>query len=236
MPRLPRLDLVGYPQHVIQRGNNRNVCFVSDEDYVAYAHWLREASEKYQVAIHAWVFMTNHVHLLVTPRVVGGVSKMMQSLGRRYVRYFNRVYGRTGTLWEGRFKSCLIDSERYLLECYRYIELNPVRANMVDEPSAYRWSSYCVNGLGKDSKLCTPHREYLALGCDKASRLTAYRELFQTQVSPQLIDDLRKVTQHGLVLGRSDFIEQIEALTKRKLTLPRLGRPLKNSVKDVSFF
>ena len=128
MPRKPRFNLIGIPQHVIQRGNNRQVCFASDEDFAAYAHWLHEYSIKFQVSIHAWVFMTNHVHLLMTPATKDGISKLMQSLGRRYVQYFNYTYKRTGTLWEGRFKSCVVDADNYLLLCQRYIELNPVRA------------------------------------------------------------------------------------------------------------
>ena len=128
MARLPRICLPGIPQHVIQRGNNRQVCFASDEDFAAYAHWLHEYSIKFQVSIHAWGFMTNHVHLLMTPATKDGISKLMQSLGRRYVQYFNYTYKRTGTLWEGRFKSCVVDADNYLLLCQRYIELNPVRA------------------------------------------------------------------------------------------------------------
>jgi len=135
MARLPRICLPGIPQHIIQRGNNRQVCFASEEDFAAYAHWLGEASIKNNVAIHAWVFMTNHVHLLVTPESQDGISRMMQTLGRRYVRYFNYTYKRTGTLWEGRFKSCVVDADNYLLTCQRYIELNPVRANMVEHPA-----------------------------------------------------------------------------------------------------
>lgn len=148
MARLHRLSPAGIPQHVIQRGNNRQACFNSDEDFAAYAYWLKEYADKYQVQIHAWVFMTNHVHLLVTPIKESAVSQMMQSLGRCYVRYYNKTYQRSGTLWEGRFKSCLIESSGYLLQCYRYIELNPVRALMVSDPSEYRWSSYRSNGLG----------------------------------------------------------------------------------------
>jgi len=155
MARLPRLCLSGIPQHIIQRGSNRQACFASAEDFAAYANWLQECADKYDVAVHAWVFMTNHVHLLVTPSSSDGVSKMMQTLGRYYVRYFNNTYRRTGTLWEGRFKSCVIDAEEYLLTCYRYIELNPVRAGMVESPSDYAWSSYGANGLGIDTKLCT---------------------------------------------------------------------------------
>jgi len=139
MARLSRISPINRPVHLIQRGNNRQACFVSDEDHGAYAGWLKEYSPKYKVEIHAWVMMTNHVHLLCTPRQEGGVSKMMQSLGRRYVQYFNFEYRRSGTLCKGRFKSCLIQEERYLLEVYRYIELNPVRAEMVTDPGEYPW-------------------------------------------------------------------------------------------------
>ena len=141
MAQLPRVSPEGIPQHVIQRGNNRQVCFASDDDFRAYASWLKDYAKKYQVAIHAWVFMTNHVHLLCTPHQVQGVSLMMQSLGRQYVRYFNASYKRTGTLWEGRYKSCLVQEDGYLLHLYRYIELNPVRADMVDDPANYPWSA-----------------------------------------------------------------------------------------------
>ena len=164
MARLPRICLPGIPQHIIQRGTNRQVCFASEEDLSAYAHWLEESAKKNQVAIHAWVFMTNHVHLLVTPQTSNGVSRMMQTLGRHYVRYFNYTYQRTGTLWEGRFKSCVIDAEEYLLTCQRYIELNPVRAGMVDSPEDYVWSSYRANGLGANVKMHTPHVLYQSLG------------------------------------------------------------------------
>lgn len=228
MARKPRLDLPDFAQHIIQRGNNRQVCFVSEEDFSMYAHHLHRASEKYGVDVHAWVFMTNHVHLLVTPKTAGAVSKMMQSVGRSYVRYFNYTYQRTGTLWEGRFKSCLIDTERYLLECYRYIELNPVRAGMVTDPSQYKWSSYCVNALGKASKLSSPHTLYLNLGNHTQERLQAYRELFRYQLDDNMIEDIREVTQKGLVLGRDDFVDQIEKLTARKLEVRGAGRPKKN--------
>ena len=126
MARLNRICPVGVPQHIIQRGNNRQVCFAGEQDFAAYAVWLKDYSKKYQVDIHAWVLMTNHVHLLCTPRVENAVSSMMQAIGRQYVRYFNFSYKRTGTLWEGRFKSCLVDEESYLLQLYRYIELTPL--------------------------------------------------------------------------------------------------------------
>lgn len=152
MARLPRICLPDIPQHVIQRGNNRQACFGSDEDYAAYAHWLEEYARKFRVAIHAWVFMTNHVHLLLTPETDEGVSRLMQTLGRKYVRYFNYTYKRSGTLWEGRFKSCVVEAENYLLLCQRYIELNPVRAGMVEAPGDYIWSSYRANGLGQPAR------------------------------------------------------------------------------------
>lgn len=230
MARKPRLDLAGVSQHIIQRGNNRDICFVANDDYAAYAHWLQEASQKYGVAVHAWVFMTNHVHLLVTPTVKGAVSKMMQSIGRRYVQYFNHTYRRSGTLWEGRFKSCLVDSEQYLLECYRYIELNPVRAGMVDEPSEYRWSSYCTNALGKASKLCTPHEMYLDLGITVEDRLEAYRGLFRHHLDSNMVKRLRDVTHKGLVFGRDDFVRKIEALLDMRLVSRKAGRPNKSGL------
>lgn len=148
MTRLPRICLPRIPQHVIQRGNNRQACFGSEEDFAAYAHWLDEYARKFRVAIHAWVFMSNHVHLLLTPETENGVSRLMQALGRHYVRYFNYTYRRSGTLWEGRFKSCVVEAESYLLTCQRYVELNPVRAGMVEAPGDYTWSSFRANGLG----------------------------------------------------------------------------------------
>lgn len=145
MPRMKRLDLPGMAQHVIQRGNDRQACFFQETDYLRYLQDLHEAALHQACSIHAYVLMTNHVHLLVTPRTEGGVSRMMQALGRRYVRYVNDSSGRTGTLWEGRYKASLVDDERYVLACYRYIELNPVRAGMVAAPDEYRWSSHAAN-------------------------------------------------------------------------------------------
>ena len=161
MARLVRVSPVGVPQHIVQRGNNRQVCFGGEEDMKAYLNWLKEFSKKYKVDVHARVLMTNHVHILCTPQEEGGISRMMQSIGRMYVRYYNYTYQRSGTLWEGRFKSSLVQSERYLLELYRYIELNPVRADMVDTPGEYSWSSYACNALGIQTELQTPHSEYL---------------------------------------------------------------------------
>ena len=228
MARLPRLDVPGVAQHVIQRGNNRQVCFASEQDFAAYAGWLHEYAVKFEVQIHAWVFMTNHVHLLMTPSKEGGVSQLMQSLGRRYVPYFNYSYKRSGTLWEGRFKSCLVQSERYLLECYRYIELNPVRADMVAAPGDYKWCSYQCNGLGVDSKLISPHAEYLALGQDKEERLANYRSFFVGQIRPELVTQITEMTNKGFVIGSERFAKEIEALTQRQTQPAKLGRPNKD--------
>ncbi len=225
MARLLRVAPVGVPQHVIQRGNNRQVCFGSETDMAAYIGWLKEYSSKFSVEIHAWVLMTNHVHLLCTPNSEFGVSKMMQSLGRSYVRYFNHTYRRTGTLWEGRFKSCLIESESYLIDVYRYIELNPIRAGMVDEPSEYKWSSYQCNALGKFSDLRTAHKLYLKLGKCDLERQENYRDLFKVHVSDELLTELRRATNSGLALGGEGFINQIEVLSDRRVSAKQPGRP-----------
>ena len=193
----------------------------------AYLNWLKEFSKKHLVDVHAWVLMTNHIHLLCTPYEEGAISKMMQSIGRMYVRYFNHTYQRSGTLWEGRFKSSLIQSERYLLEIHRYIELNPVRADMVNEPSEYSWSSYGCNALGVETDLQTPHELYLALGKTKKERLDNYRQLFKAHVGVELLKEIRDSVNKGLALGNERFTVQIEALTKSRVTPRKAGRPKK---------
>ncbi len=225
MARLPRITPVDVPVHIIQRGNNRQVCFVSPDDHVAYVCWLKEYSGKYGVDIHAWVMMTNHVHLLCTPRRTGAVSSMIQSLGRRYVRYFNYEYQRTGTLWEGRYKSCLIQADLYLLEVYRYIELNPVRAEMVTDPGKYCWSSYQMNALGKKSDLCTPHPVYLDLGKNPEDRRSTYKKLFCHHIDGELLKDIRTNVNSGMVVGNDHFRKGIETLTGRRVQPKKRGRP-----------
>lgn len=227
MARLPRVSPVGVPIHLIQRGNNREICFVSDEDHCAYAGWLNEYSQKYKVNIHAWVMMTSHVHLLCTPQQEKAVSAMMQALGRRYVRYFNHEYRRTGTLWEGRYKSCLVQEELYLMQLYRYIELNPVRAEMVSHPGEYRWSSYSANACGKESSLCSPHSEYLALGATPTERQQNYSKLFDHHIDDiELLKDIRGNTNKGLAIGNDRFKQQIEMLTGRRVSSGKRGRPV----------
>jgi len=212
MARLPRLCLPGIPQHVIQRGNNRQIFFASDEDFAAYANWLHEYSKKFHIAIHAWVFMTNHVHLLMTPETNDGISKLMQSLGRRYVRYFNYTYQRSGTLWEGRFKSCVVDAENYLLICQRYIEMNPVRVNMVKSPIDYKWSSFKSNGRAQPSRLWTPHTIYCELGKTLEDCSESYRELFKGHIDMALLIQIRESVNKGLALGNERFKQEIELL------------------------
>ncbi|CAH1385257.1 transposase [Candidatus Nitrotoga sp. M5] len=229
MARLARVSPVGVPQHIVHRGNNQQVCFDGAEDMNAYLDWLKEYSKKYSIDVHAWVLMSNHVHLLCTPQKEGAISRMMQSIGRMYVRYYNDTYQRSGTLWEGRFKSCLVQSERYLLELYRYIELNPVRADMVKDPAEYSWSSYACNALGIKTKMHTPHSEYLSLGKTKEERLENYRALLQVPVTTELLQDIRESVNKGLALGGDRFKAEIETLTNKRVTPRKAGRPQKKT-------
>ena len=222
MARLPRLYLPGCAQHVIQRGNNREACFYDEADYKAYLTFLKDASIKHGVAIHAFVLMTNHVHLLLTSEDESGTSGMMQTLGRKYVQYFNHTHRRTGTLWEGRYKSTVVDADTYLLTVYRYIELNPVRADMVRHAAEYPWSSYPSNALGKDIALLTPHPSYRRLGKTAAERQSAYRALFRGRMPERDVTAIREATNKAWVLGSDRFKAQVESRTGRR-SVP-LGR------------
>ena len=215
MARLKRLYMPGCSQHIIQRGNNKNACFYSDSDYKFYLHLLEGASRKYEVLIHAFVLMTNHVHLLVTPTSEFSVSRMMQSIGRSYVQYINHTYDRTGTLWEGRYKSTLVDSDHYFLIVSRYIELNPVRAKMADHPAEYPWSSYQGNGLGKEVKLLTPHYLYKDLGETKSERAKNYNGLFEDHVPERTLEELREAINKGWVVGSNKFIKEVRSACGR---------------------
>ncbi len=236
MARLPRISLPGIPLHIVQRGNNRQACFGSDEDFAAYARWLGEYAEKLSVAIHAWVFMTNHVHLLLTPQTEQGVSRLMQTLGRYYVRYFNYTYKRTGTLWEGRFKSCVVQAEDYLLICQRYIELNPVRAGMVQGPGDYTWSSFRANGWGQPARLWTPHDSYRRLGKTQAERAAAYRELFRGHLDAKMLTQIRQASNQGLALGSDRFKQEIERLAGRRVVALKKGPKRKRVEREPSEF
>lgn len=225
MPRKPRFNLVGIPQHVIQRGNNREPCFYAEEDYRHYLDDLQESAVKFDCQIHAYVLMTNHVHLLITPFEDHGISQMMQALGRRYVYYVNKTYKRTGTLWEGRYKASLIDSDRYLLTCMRYIELNPIRASMVDYPGEYKWSSYQANAQGGSDPLIAVHPLYTELGVNAEIRQAAYRELFRHHMDDSTLHEIRESLNHELVMGRTYFKDKIEEITQRQTRLGLPGRP-----------
>ncbi len=225
MARQTRYDLPGVPQHVIQRGNNRCVTFAAPEDYGFYLDCLSASARSFGCDIHAFVLMTNHVHLLATPRVAGGVSKMMQSIGRRYVRYFNQAYKRTGTLWEGRYKATLIDSETYLLACSRYIELNPVRAKMVEAPGDYPWSSFAAHALGKPLGLLSFHPLYLRLGATPRDRQSAYLALFDQALGSEMLGNIRDATNKGWALGGKRFKEEVAGLTGRRVVPVPRGRP-----------
>lgn len=225
MARLPRYGLPGQPQHVIQRGNNRSPIFFAPEDYEFFLECLRDGCIQYSCSIHAYVLMTNHVHLLVSPKTAEGISRLMQSVGRRYVQYINFTYRRSGTLWEGRYKAVPIDSEGYVMTCYRYIESNPVRAAMVTHPSGYRWSSYAHHADGKPDDLIRQHALYRALGPDEKNRCAAYRKLFKADVDADDLSALRESVNKGWALGSDRFVSKIEAMGQRRVVpLPRGGR------------
>src|SRR5687767_12329283 len=229
MPRRARLRLAGLPVHLIQRGNNRTACFFCDEDYSLYVHQLKELCHKFGCAVHAYVLMTNHVHLLLTPAREDGVSLLMKHLGQRYLQYVNRTYRRSGTLWEGRFRSSIVQQQGYLLRCHRYIELNPVRAGMVQHPRDYGWSSYCSNGEGRPSQLLTPHEEYTGLGRTESERLTAYRALFSTELGEHDMKEIRLAANGGFALGNERFKSEISAILGRRVERGISGRPKRNS-------
>ena len=225
MPRKPRFNLPGYPQHVIQRGHNREPCFFSATDFRCYLDSLNRACARSRCSLHAYVLMSNHVHLLMTPEADSSVSQVMQSLGGRYVRHINRVYGRTGTLWEGRYKASLVEEDKYLLALYRYIEMNPVRANMVSHPAQYPWSSYRYHAFGEPDPLLTPHILYLALGAQTKSRTSAYRALFDIHLAPNQLQEIRGSVNHELALGTDRFKDNIASRTHRRTRLGKPGRP-----------
>ena len=232
MARLPRYVIPGQPQHIIQRGNNRQVIFAGDADYQFLRNVMVEAANHHGLSIHAYVWMTNHIHLLATPESDHSISKVLQSVGRRYMQYFNFTYRRSGTLWEGRYRATVVDSEQYLLTLMRYIELNPVRTGMVEHPGDYPWSSYRHHAQGEsgvNADWLTAHEEYLRLGRNEADRQSAYRELFQAAISSHDLAEIRECTHKGWALGGERFKEQIEALRHRRAVSKGVGRPKKDS-------
>lgn len=230
MPRKPRMYVPEIPCHVIQRGNNREACFFAEQDYQFYLECLLEASQRYESRIHAYVLMTNHVHLLVTPTKKDSISLTMQSVGRRYVQYINKEYKRTGTLWESRHKASLIDADNYLLTCMRYIEMNPVRANMVKHPAEYKWSSFSCNALGVNRELVQSHSVYQLLDKRKDRRVKKYLNLFDVDIVKQDIDLIRNSALFSVPTGDNRFQDQIEKMTGRKSGNAKRGRPVKELV------
>lgn len=225
MPRPHRLNIPGYPYHVIQRGNNRGACFFADRDYAFYVKCIERASEKFQCAIHAYALMTNHVHLLLTPAREDSLQKFMQSVGKRYVYYINRRYDRTGRLWEGRYRAFVVEEDSYLLACYRYIELNPVRAGIVKAPEHYPWSSYAHNGLGRRNELISPHETYLSLSADSKGRPKAYRSLFEENENFSVEKLIEHRSPELRVIGSRKFRSKIQKLTGQRLKPGKRGRP-----------
>ena len=223
MARLPRFFVPDTPQHVIQRGNDRQPIFRTSADHAFFKSCLEFAARRHGVAIHAYVLMTNHVHLLATPEAATSLPRAMQSVGRVYVRYFNSTHGRSGTLWEGRYKATIVESDRYLLACMRYIELNPVRAGMVEAPGDYTWSSFRANGLGQPAKFWMPHDVYLQLGATVAERTAAYRGLFRGQLDSTMLNQIRQASNQGMALGSDRFRNEIERLARRRVVALKRG-------------
>jgi len=216
--------------HVFQRGHNREPVFFDDQDYLAYLRFLKASADTLGCLIHAYVLMTNHVHLLVTPKAANDISLLFQSIGRYFVPYINKTYQRRGSLWEGRHKGHILESEVYFLTCMRYIEMNPVRAEMVEHPAQYRWSSYAANALGIDNAIIQPHELYLLLGKTPEERQAAYRGLFATAINPDELDLIRASLHSGTPLGNDRFKEKIESALGCTVGFSKRGRPLTTSV------
>jgi putative transposase len=232
MPRGPRTIVPGIALHIVQRGHDRRDCFKHDTDYLVYLSSLRDLSASTQCALHAYCLMTNHVHLLVTPSKLQGCATLMRNLGQRYVQYFNRRYQRRGTLWEGRYHSCLVDSAAYVIACHRYIERNPVRAGMVSSADVYPWSSYNGNAGRALNKLLTPHPEYLALAENELSRYAAYRGVFATADDPVFLDAIRDATNGGFALIGAELKARLPTHLLRRLERKPPGPPPKSEVES----
>lgn len=230
MPGKPRFYLPQIPAHIVQRGNCRQAVFFDDADYSAYLDWLKEGMAKHGCVLHAYVLMTNHVHLLMTPLERESISRTFQFIGRHYVTYVNHVYGRSGTLWEGRHKGSIISSDEYLLACMRYIELNPVRAGMVETPGEYRWSNYAPKRFRRNVRFLDSSSGLLCTGRNRGGEGYAYRELFRSALEPEQVHQIRSAVQTGTPLGNDRFCKQVEDALQRRVGLARRGRPRLDSV------
>jgi putative transposase len=225
MARLPRYSIINQPQHIIQQGRDGQQIFFEDQDYQYFHDCLDAAAYNYQLEVHAYVLMPDHVHILATPGNMDSISRTTQSIGRNYVQYFNECYSGNGTLWEGRYRATVVESRQYLLACSRYIELNPVRNGLVSKPADYRWSSYAHNALGKFDEMITAHKQYQQLGDDDKSRVKAYRAMFKQKLGAEMVQEITDATLKGWVLGDSKFARKIEKLSGRRATQLPKGRP-----------
>jgi putative transposase len=225
MARLRRLHVPGIPSHLWVRGNHRQAIFRTEGDRVFFHRCLVDCARRFGLAVHAYVLMTNHFHILATGERADSLAKVVQSMGRRYVGYFNYLYERTGTLWEGRFRSCPVESERYFFVCHRYVELNPVRAGMISDLETYRWSSYRCNALGYGDDLVTPHQLYRELGSADDDRRAAYRRLFEADLDAPTLAAIRHAARHGWALGGERFCKVLEGQVDRPAAARKAGRP-----------
>ena len=232
MARQPRLVVPDLSVHVIQRGNDRMLCFRAEGDYLVYLALLRQLSQKHVCNVHAYCLMTNHIHILLTPGKQGACTALMHGLAQRYAHYFNRRYERTGTLWEGRFRSCLVQSAGYVLACYRYIEMNPVRAGMVAHPSAYPWSSYAANSGARVDPFVTPHPGFEPVGAAQ------YAGMMLDALAPEFLRRIRDATNGGYPLATEPLLAGLSATARRKIRPGRAGRRAKTqeSVPDPDLF
>ena len=233
MARLPRLVVPHQPHHIIQRGNDRQLIFRDHADYMVFLGWLGDAARQFNVAIHSYVLMPNHLHLLASPSEPTGLARMMQWIGRQYVPYFNRKYARVGTLWQGRYRATVIDSERYFMTCSRYIELNPVRAGLVENPGEYPWSSYMHHVGAKLDSLISDHPLYWALGNTPFEREAAYKNLIEQVLTSDEMSELNGATSSGWALGSEQFKMLLERQTNRRVRPAKRGRPFKKPQAEI---
>lgn len=234
MARRPRLISPGLPVHIVQRGNDRMECFREDNDFLLYRTQLSRLCNKFECALHAYCLMTNHVHLLLTPTDAHECAGLMKELSQTYAHYFNRKYNRTGTLWEGRFRSCLVESARYVLACYRYIELNPVRAGLVAYAALYPWSSHAANAGVRDDALITAHGEFSSLGSEAKAQHSVYRSFVEEGLAPAMLADIRAATAGGYPLASAELKSALRLRAGRRVERGRAGRPAKAAEENKS--
>ena len=232
MARLPRLVVPTHPHHIIQTGNDNQLIFRDEEDYQQFLMWLKESAKEFKVAVHAYVLMPNHLHLIATPATVEGLAQTMQRVGRYYVPWYNAKYSRTGSLFQGRFKTSLIEAERYFMACSRFIESNPVRSQLVAEPREYRWSSYAHHAGIRPESVITDHRLYWALGNTPFQREAAYIELSRPALGQAEMATVEAAVLKGWPLGSEQFKSEIQHRAKRQVLPAKRGRPFKIKLAD----